>query len=125
MPIPLFPILALSGLGGLLYLKAESGSGGPDDPFTPANLPTGYTKGKALKTVSRTKNGRNYDVTLWDHSGGKQFVVARLRGSKSWVSYYHDLATKKRKLYRAYAAGNKEQADRAVTTLMTDWGVTK
>lgn len=122
MTLPLLPLLGIGLVGGYLYVQSQETD---ENALSPKNLPTGLNKANRSKSVSRTKNGRKYTVHVWPERGGKQFAVACLDGTKAWVSYNHDIKTKKRKLYRAYGPGDNTQAGRVVSQLMGDWGVAK
>ncbi len=127
-----FILLALAGLG-FFALKGSASAKPVLSPTASADplksLPPGMT-GAAAAAPDKTKNGRLYSVTVWpiQNSGqykGHQFAIARLKGSKSWVSYWHRISDKKRTLYRGYAPGTAQQAGVVMSHMMSDWNVSK
>lgn len=126
-----FPLLAILGVGALGYVMtrpasaaSKGSSSGTSNPFE--NIPTTH-KGMTLFPAKVTaKSGRSY-VT---HSTGPDakddvLVIAVMEAPGTpWLAYVANRGTSKRRLHRAFAAGDTKAArDKTVAQMMSDFGV--
>jgi len=137
MLIP-FAVAALVGLYLATKKKAPRGTPGNLLP-TPANMPKVESDAKPIvaadaitpalrKTTVPTRDGRTYTATVFNtKTAGKQYVLMQLNETSAWLGYYQ-LGTSKppvRKLFKAYAKGDRDQSGRVVSVMMSDFGVKK
>lgn len=99
------PLLLIGVGAGLLYWLTKKSSPVQLSSGTSAiptdNLPTDLV-GAAGPAKASTVGGVKMSITVWPIQNNRQFAIAQLTGSTAWVSYWHDVPTKKRKLYRGY-----------------------
>jgi hypothetical protein len=140
MLIP-FAVAALVGLYLATKKKAPRGTPGNLLP-TPANMPKVESDAKPIvasdvikpalrKTVVKLdakRDNRSYTATVFNtQTKGKQYVLLQLNETSAWLGYYQIGSTKPpvRKLFKAYAKGDRDQSGRVVSVMMSDFGVKK
>lgn len=153
MLIP-FAVAALVGLYLATKRKAPLGTPGNLLP-TPANMPKVEKDAKPIvpsdaitpalrKTVVKLdakRDNRSYTATVFNTTakvngksvgtpsgtGQRQYVLVQLNETSAWLGYYQIGNTRPpvRKLFKAYAKGDRDQSGRVVSVMMSDFGVTK
>lgn len=94
-------------------------------PVVPSDVKGGAVKHTVKMGANR--DNRSYTTSVFPIQNGKQYVIAQLNGTSGWVGYYQVGASKPpvRKLYKAYAKGDRDQSGRVVSVIMSDFGVKK
>ena len=101
------PFLFFGLLGGLVWAMSRSKTSA--DPVPTHALPAGLT-GSVGPSHAYTYGGQKVHISSWPAQGGRQFAIAQLDGTVAWVSYWHDVKTGKRSLYRGYEANKGDVA---------------
>lgn len=115
MVVPILMGLTLLGALGLAVANKPSAGMGPFDV-----MPPGF-KGPAVGKPIRVKgqSGRLYDVSGWRPVNGETYQVAVVdRSPGTWIAYFSNKSTGRRRLFRAAAASPAER-----DSLMSDFEV--
>jgi hypothetical protein len=68
-------------------------------------LPPGWTGPPQQTNRVKASSGREYDVMSWPVINGEDYFVAQIVGDpNTWVAYFHNIKTGKRRLFRAAAS---------------------
>ena len=140
MMVPLFAAAAALGYAIWRATKTKVPKGTPGnylppkgnqpiiDPNAKPVIPKDAVAPKLVKTqkLGPARDNRIYTTSRFKaNSKGEAYVLVQLNGSSGWLGYYHNEKTGARKLYKAYAKGDRDQSGRIVSVMMSDWGVKK